>query len=258
MQILNLSDNSLTATGGIEVAKILSSLPDLKELILDDCLIRSRGCRALARELERPYVVPQLSRLSLYGNEIKRSAGISLAISLASKPDLQSLSLNANDFGPSGIESVLGALRSVNLIPAIEATAPALEDCEDDEDDENGTGEMDACHRAFNEDQGEDGEDSDDEEEEVEAGDVEEEYEFEEGTYEDDEDDADLDYDESEEHYDSEAEDRENSFTTVKERPARPLNEASMFFCIISIYKLCAFLSYPSPTPTRHDSWFSS
>ncbi len=225
MRILNLSDNSLTATGGTEVAKILPSLGELEELILDDCLIRSRGCRALARQLERPNVVPQLSRLSLYGNEIKHNAGVTLAVSLANKPDLKWLSLNANDFGPDGIEAVINAFDSVGLLGAIEAAAPPPEqETEDLDEDED---ELDACHRAFNEDQGSDDEDGD--EPDSEENDEEEE---EEETEEDTEEADEVDYSSNENE-----EGQGSTFTTPigKDRPSRPLNPSGKFFSLLVV-----------------------
>lgn len=116
MRILNLSDNSLKEEGGSEVAKILKSVPHLEELILDDCLIRSRGCRALARYLEHEDIVPGLTRLSLYGNEIKREAAISLAFALGTKTKLTHLWLNANEFGSSGVDSLLQVNRKMLII----------------------------------------------------------------------------------------------------------------------------------------------
>lgn len=107
MRVLNLSDNSLKEEGGADIAKILKSIPHLEDLILDDCLIRSKGCRALARAFEREDVVPNLTRLCLYGNEIKGEAGVSLAFSLSSKIKLNYLWLNANEFGESNIDSII-------------------------------------------------------------------------------------------------------------------------------------------------------
>ncbi|KAH9284787.1 Ran GTPase-activating protein 1 [Echinococcus granulosus] len=150
MRVLNLSDNSLKEEGGIEIARILKSIPQLKELILDDCLIRSRGCRVLACYLEREDVVPDLCRLSLYGNEIKRDAAVFLAFSLANKSKLTHLSLNANEFGPTGVENVLQVLTTANLLHAIAADVPSISEEEEGDEDE------DIYHRAFNEDMGSD------------------------------------------------------------------------------------------------------
>ncbi|VDL62440.1 unnamed protein product, partial [Hymenolepis diminuta] len=214
MRILNLSDNSLKEEGGSEVAKILKSLPHLEELILDDCLIRSRGCRALAHFLEREDIVPNLTRLSLYGNEIKRDAAISLAFALVSKSHLNYLWLNANEFGPSGVKKILQVFGSLNLLPALKAAI--ISQGEEDEEDEG----TDGLRRAFDEDIGEDQEKSDEEEE----------YDIEDEDEDEDEEDYDGDYYDDEEETESadEGEDREGedeeletSFNTVKNMSAK-------------------------------------
>ncbi|VDM32287.1 unnamed protein product [Hydatigera taeniaeformis] len=214
MRVLNLSDNSLKEEGGIEVARTLKWLPHLKELMLDDCLIRSRGCRVLAHYLERDDFVPDLCRLSLYGNEIKRDAAVFLAFSLANRSNLTHLSLNGNEIGPAGIEEVLQVLSAENLLHAIAAEALSVGEEEEDDDD-------DVYHRAFNDDAGSDNED-----------DVIEEYEFEsdndEGSQEDyNGNEEDDDYEDGEEEGDDEA---ENSFVTVKdtnEKPNKPSGDDS-------------------------------
>ncbi|VDK33362.1 unnamed protein product [Taenia asiatica] len=210
MRVLNLSDNSLKEEGGIEVARTLKWVPQLKELILDDCLIRNRGCRALAHYLEREDIVPGLCRLSLYGNEIKRDAAIFLAFSLATKSNLTHLSLNANEFGTSGIEDVLHVLSTENLLHAIAADAPPISEEEEEEDDE------DIYRRAFNEDMGDDNEDDVDEED----------YEFESdndgGSQEGYNDKGEDEDDENRE--EEEDDERENSFATVKDNYEKPSN----------------------------------
>ncbi|KAL5971757.1 Ran GTPase-activating protein 1 [Taenia solium] len=213
MRVLNLSDNSLKEEGGIEVARTLKWIPQLKELILDDCIIRNRGCRALAHYLEREDIVPDLCRLSLYGNEIKRDAAVFLAFSLATKSNLTHLSLNANEFGTSGIEDVLHVLSTENLLHAIAADAPPISEEEEEGDDE------DIYHRAFNEDMGDDNEDDVDEED----------YEFEsdndggsqEGYYDKGEDEDDENGEEEED------DERESSFATVKDNYEKPSDESA-------------------------------
>ncbi|KAM3188522.1 hypothetical protein ACTXT7_000076 [Hymenolepis weldensis] len=210
MRILNLSDNSLKEEGGSEVAKILKSLPHLEELILDDCLIRSRGCRALSHFLEREDIVPNLTRLSLYGNEIKRDAAISLAFALVSKSHLNHLWLNANEFGPSGVKKILQVFGSLNLLPALKAAIIPQGEDEEDED-------TDGFRRAFDEDIGEDQEESDEEEEEYEIEDEDEE-DYDGDYYDDEEETESVDEGEDREGRDEEL---ETSFNTVKNMSAK-------------------------------------
>ncbi|OON14824.1 leucine Rich repeat-containing domain protein [Opisthorchis viverrini] len=116
LRLLNLSDNTLTAEGGKIIAKALRSLDKLEELHLGDCILRSSGAQALASVLDDPKVAPDLRVLNLSGNEITRQAGVSLVLSLGSKSNLESLDLNANEFGKSGIQAIIRSLESIDLL----------------------------------------------------------------------------------------------------------------------------------------------
>ncbi|KAG5448340.1 Ran GTPase-activating protein 1 [Clonorchis sinensis] len=116
LRLLNLSDNTLTAEGGKIIAKALRSLDKLEELHLGDCILRSSGAQALAAVLDDPKVAPDLRVLNLSGNEITRQAGVSLVLSLGSKSHLESLDLNANEFGKSGIQAIIRSLESIDLL----------------------------------------------------------------------------------------------------------------------------------------------
>ena len=143
--------------------------------------------------------------MSLYGNEIRGDAAVSLAFSLSEKTKLNCLSLNGNEFGPAGIRNVIQALDSVGLLPAIEMSVTSKTEQEEDDEDADG---VDVYQRAFDEDIG-----SDDENEG--SGGGEEDYELEYEEYDDDQD-----YDDEEE--DDEEDEQENSFDTVKNNFARP------------------------------------
>ncbi|VDN10796.1 unnamed protein product [Dibothriocephalus latus] len=200
LRVLNLSDNTLTADGGTELARSLVYLSNLEELILDDCLIRGRGCRSLANELERENVVPNLTCLRLYGNEITRDAGVHLALCLAGKKKLKHLNLNANEFGSEGIDMVIRTLESIDLIEALEIP-PADRSIDDSVSDD-----VDPRYRAFDEDQGSDNEEEDD---------------YEEGEYNEGEEAEDFEDDEvcpTESGLHSIGKSGDSSFQTVKER----------------------------------------
>lgn len=151
LRILNLSDNSLTPKGGKAIAKSLSSLPNLEELYLSDCILRSAGAQALAAALDDNEITPNLRILNLTGNEIRTSAGIKLILSLANKSQLQLLDLNANEFGPQGIQTIIHTMDSVGLLHTLPKTFANSGDEESLHDD--------LCKLSFDEDQGSDGED---------------------------------------------------------------------------------------------------
>ncbi len=182
--------------------------------------------------------------LRLYGNEITRSAGVNLALALSSKENLKEVNLNANEFGPSGIDMVISTLDSVGLLHTIENTEEGNDTENDDDDDQE---DLDIHHQAFNEDQGSDNED---EEEEGEGG-------------EDEEDTEDYEEDEESELYNSECS-QENqslnsSFNTVKERPVRPdldLNEGT-FLVLICSYRCRSYLSKHLTFVRQRSSFYS-
>ncbi|TPP62812.1 Ran GTPase-activating protein 1 [Fasciola gigantica] len=211
LRILNLSDNTLTEKGGKAIAKALCSLPDLEELHLGDCLLRASGVAALARALEDPELVPNIRVLNLTGNEINRSVGISLILSLENKSKLQLLDLNANEFGTSGIQAIIRTLDSVGLLHVLPQKSSSV-DHNESVGDANGDDEGNPFASAFDEDQGsgdEQDEDdvSDDEDLGCEHGDEADSY----GGYEEDE--------EEEPDYEDDADVKESSFNTVQERP---------------------------------------
>ncbi|CAL8072206.1 unnamed protein product [Calicophoron daubneyi] len=205
LRVLNLSDNSLTPKGGEAIAKALPFLSNLEELHLSDCILRSSGTRALASSLGDPDVAPNLRVLNLTGNEINRSVGISLILSLGDKSRLELLDLNANEFGKSGIRAIIRTLDSVNL----SHTLPSRDSAEHTFDEEP-VGDQ-SYIAAFDDDQGS-------------ASEEEEEGSDEEG-YEDGPDDA-GDQPSYEEDDDEEA---DTSFNTVEERPLRSSGNNSAF-----------------------------
>ncbi|CAH8491512.1 unnamed protein product [Schistosoma haematobium] len=156
LRVLNLSDNSLTPRGAEAIARVLPSVVNLEELYLSDCILRSTGVKALASAFEDPDITPNLRVLNLTGNEIKLSAGINLILSLGNKSHLELLDLNANEFGRSGVRSIIQTLDSVGLLHT-------LPNPNDKEDSSNKSVTEESYLWAFDEDQGSDQEDEDDE-----------------------------------------------------------------------------------------------
>ncbi|GAA56049.1 Ran GTPase-activating protein 1, partial [Clonorchis sinensis] len=209
LRLLNLSDNTLTAEGGKIIAKALRSLGKLEELHLGDCILRSSGAQALAAVLDDPKVSPDLRVLNLSGNEITRQAGVSLVLSLGSKSHLESLDLNANEFGKSGIQAIIRSLESIDLLHTLSKAQGVA----------SGTPEKErvgdeAYVAAFDEDQGsasESEEEAGEEEEEGEADELEDSNEAFLGSEEEG-----YDYENGESDGEDEA---HSSFNTVKEQP---------------------------------------
>lgn len=180
---------------------------------MSDCLLRPSGVIALARALEDPETLPNIRVLNLTGNEINRSTGISLILSLGNKSKLELLDLNANEFGADGIQAIIRTLDSVGLLHVLPSRSGL-----NDRGDTNGDIEESPYASAFDEDQGsgdeQDEGDVDDEDrgsghdgDDYDDGDDDEVDDY--GGYEDDDEEEEPDYDDE----------KESSFNTVQERP---------------------------------------
>lgn len=170
----------------------------VQELYLSDCILRSVGTQALATALEDPDVTPNLRILNLTGNEITRHAGIGLILSLGTKTQLELLDLNANEFGQTGIQTIIRTLDSVGLLHTLPKGGG------DTSAEDTVADESFVC--AFDEDQGSASEDDDASQEQGDES----------GVVNNDED---ADSDGGPYEREDEDEERETSFNTVEERP---------------------------------------
>lgn len=178
---------------------------------MSDCILRSTGVKALASAFEDPDITPNLRVLNLTGNEIKLSAGINLILSLGNKSHLELLDLNANEFGRSGVRSIIQTLDSVGLLHT-------LPNPNDKEDSSNKSVTEESYLWAFDEDQGSDQENEDDEtnegEEEEDDNENAEDDDSRRSRYGDDDDDD----DEQENHTDITSDQKESKFTCLFQR----------------------------------------
>ncbi|CAH8559325.1 unnamed protein product [Dicrocoelium dendriticum] len=203
LRLVNISDNNITPKGGEAIAKALRTLENLEELYLNDCILRSTGCQSLSSVLGDPDVTPNLRVLNLTGNEINRSAAISLILSLGSKTRLEALDLNANEFGKAGIQAILSTLESVGLSHTLPKSGNGSR-TEDSVCGESYIGAFDDDQGSATEEEGEGEEEENDTGERRRNGSVDSEEEEEE----------EYGYDHGESEYDADA-----SFNTVEEHP---------------------------------------
>ncbi|KAL3319821.1 Ran GTPase-activating protein 1 [Cichlidogyrus casuarinus] len=159
LEHINFSDNSIKPLGIEHLVRVLKKLRNLRSLELDDCLLHNEGAKCLAKFLDDPEHVPNLEKLRLEGNEIGRIVGVKVALSLSGKSKINHISLNSNEFGYFGVNSVMQALDSIKLLGSLhkpddfEPEAPIDDDWEE------------IRQYAFNEDTGPDDEEEEDEEE---------------------------------------------------------------------------------------------
>ncbi|VEU21331.1 DEKNAAC102754 [Brettanomyces naardenensis] len=161
LEVLDLDDNTFTWPGSVALADSLSKWPELKELNVNDCLLKARGCVKLLEKLAEFSDKSKLETLKMQYNELDDS---SLKLLVALLPNLKNhsiLELNGNRF-----EEDSEYVDRINSIFAIKGTGSLdeLDDLEelDSEDEEEEEGE-----------DGEDGDESEQEEDEEERKKVE-------------------------------------------------------------------------------------
>jgi Ran GTPase-activating protein 1 len=161
IEILDLQDNTFTATGAKALANVVANWPAIKELGVGDCLLSGRGGIALAAALQKGKNT-SLEILRLEFNELNAKGVAGLAAALSSLPALRRIELEGNKFDAE--DASVEALRA-ELGKRREAAGV------DDEDDEGwGVGDLDELE---SEDEDEDDDDeaaaaaSDDEDEGV-------------------------------------------------------------------------------------------
>jgi len=97
LNILDLQDNTFTATGAHALSDVVGGWPELKELGVGDCLLSGRGGVALAKALRKGNN-SKLEVLRLQFNEITAKGVKGLADAQDKLPALRRVELNGNKF----------------------------------------------------------------------------------------------------------------------------------------------------------------
>merc|ERR1719369_451880 len=140
LKILNMNDNTFTAKGAKAMAAAIKKLNKLEVLNLGDCLLKSGGAKLIARAIKNKH--PQLKELVLDSNEIRMSGGLEIVDAVASKTNLEKLSVDGNQFGEDGVRALkkkMEEIRFSDIIGEVEDTEEPDSDEEDPDvsDDEN-------------------------------------------------------------------------------------------------------------------------
>ena len=102
-------------------------------LNLGDTLLRTAGAQLITEALGEGHVC--LRDLAMDSNEIRREGGVAVAKMVASKPNITSLALDANQFGEAGCEEIYKILEESGKSEIME---PFEDDEEPDEDEDEG------------------------------------------------------------------------------------------------------------------------
>ncbi|PGH28387.1 ran GTPase-activating protein 1, partial [[Emmonsia] crescens] len=98
LEVFDLEDNTYGKDGSVALAAILSGLPCLRELGVDDCALTAKGWLRVAKALSTGGNT-KLEILKLKGNEINgKGVGALVHVAKTSLPALKKVLLNANAF----------------------------------------------------------------------------------------------------------------------------------------------------------------
>ena len=132
LRILNMNDNTFTAKGAKAMASALKKLNKLEVLNLGDCLLKSGGTKLICKALAGNHSA--LRELVLDSNEIRLKGGLEIVNAVKDKPDLAKLSIDANQFGSSGLKKIMEKLEEIGKKDIVGDTEDNEEPDSDEED----------------------------------------------------------------------------------------------------------------------------
>lgn len=169
MKHLNLSDNTFTEIGSLSMSRSIPKLQELEVINFEDCLMRTKGVKALAKAIKDAH--KNLRVLKLSGNETSKSGAECVVEAIIHKEHFETLELNANQLGEDGVESVKGMMESFGKLGQLGSLSDDEgEEDEDDESDDEDDDDDDDDETDEDDDDSEDGESTEEEEEEEEEG----------------------------------------------------------------------------------------
>lgn len=136
LEVLDLQDNTLTTVGGKHIAKALPNWEALRELNLNDALLKSSGSLLVVKALGEGNH-PQLKTVKLQYNELEEDSLEALASAITENkiPSLQTLELNGNRF-PEDAEVIL-QINEACEVDELDELEELDSDEEDDEEEED-------------------------------------------------------------------------------------------------------------------------
>eukprot|EP00037_Helgoeca_nana_P033089 m.416593 g.416593 ORF g.416593 m.416593 type:complete len:492 (+) comp30042_c0_seq1:85-1560(+) len=156
LRVLDLNDNTFRPAGCTAMAAALSSIHGLREVNFGDCLLRPTGFEQIAQALVDNH--PDMEKIDLTYNEIKRGNVDSLCQLLSGKSKLVKVELNGNILGEDDLDRIKVAIGAIETVADAEDVLGETDEMEDPEEEEE-------------EEEEEDDTDDDDEESDTDGGD---------------------------------------------------------------------------------------
>ena len=146
LKILNMNDNTFTAKGAKAMASALRKLNNLEILNLGDCLMKSGGTKLICKALTGRH--PNLRELVLDSNEIRLKGGLEIVKAIQDKEKLEKLSIDANQFGESGLKQILKKISDIGKEDIVGDTEDNEEPDSDEEDPDVSDDEVDEAAKS--------------------------------------------------------------------------------------------------------------
>uniref|UniRef100_A0A131XHW0 Putative ran gtpase-activating protein n=1 Tax=Hyalomma excavatum TaxID=257692 RepID=A0A131XHW0_9ACAR len=136
LRVLNLNDNTFTVKGARHMAQALRHLNNLEVINFGDCLLKTAGAKEIANSLKDGHNA--LKEVNLGNNEVALDGGLEIVEALKGKPDLETLELDGNKFGPEGVNMLEAIMEAVGKIEALCAFSDdeGVDDEEEEDEDE--------------------------------------------------------------------------------------------------------------------------
>ncbi|AWU74603.1 hypothetical protein CAS74_004838 [Pichia kudriavzevii] len=146
LKVLDLQDNTFTVPGSYALANAISTLPQLIELNVNDCLLKAKGIKFFLDKLGEISDKSKLQILRLQYNELESDSLETLVKILPNLKELSTLELNGNRFEEDSqlIEKIneifeekgLGELDELDDLEEIDSDEEDDDDGDDGDDDD--------------------------------------------------------------------------------------------------------------------------
>ena len=98
LKILDLQDNTFTLPGSYALAENIKNWPELIELNINDCLLKSKGCKIFLDKLSQISDISKLEIIRLQYNELESDSLELISKFLSNLNQITALELNGNRF----------------------------------------------------------------------------------------------------------------------------------------------------------------
>lgn len=142
LKILDLQDNTFTLPGSYALAENIKNWPELIELNINDCLLKSKGCKFFLDKLSQISDISKLEIIRLQYNELESDSLELISKFLSNLNQITALELNGNRFEEDSefVEKINETFEELGhgiLDDLDDLEEPDSDEEEDDDDDDS-------------------------------------------------------------------------------------------------------------------------